>query len=151
MVEYLEPVAMKFILVLAVVAAGVAIADFIMLMRYRGTARLKGLLPAIDSILVIDGFMAFTGTCILLAQSAGKIATTNIQVPLDLETIYHDHYMQWRDAVIVGFGWEFALKVLLTMLITAIIAGLLFFVFFEIWVILRFLHQHYMKKLSTSS
>ena len=126
MVEYLDPYAMKFILATAAVALIVAIADIVLLVRRRGTARLERLLPAVDSILVIAGFMAFTGTGIVLIRSAGKIASYEI-------------------------AWMLTFRVMLSALTTAIIAWLLFFVFFEVWFLLRLLYRQYMKRLPASS
>ncbi|MDP2982963.1 MAG: hypothetical protein Q8O92_06525 [Candidatus Latescibacter sp.] len=146
MVEYLEPVSMKFILVSAAVAAVVAIADVVLLVRRRGTARLEGLLPAVDSILVIAGFMAFTGTCIALMQSAGKIAMSTIPREITLSKIAQRWQMtfSWKE-------WDFMFKVMLSAFLTAIIAWLLFFVFFEVWFLLRLLYRKNIKKLPASS
>ena len=139
MVEYLEPVAMKFIIVTAALAAAVAIADVVLLVRRKGTARLEGLLPAVDSILVIAGFMAFTGTGIVLIQSAERIAYTNID---------------WLSTGAPPFSQD-ASKLILDMMLgafaTAIIAWFLFFVFFEVWLLLRFLIGKYTKKLPAFS
>ena len=146
MVEYLEPVAMKFILVLAAVAAAVAIADVVLLVRRKGTARLEGLLPAVDSILVIAGFMAFTGTGIALTQSAGKIASSKILMEETFSKIAQ------REQISLSVnGWQFTFKVMLSVFGTVLIAWLLFFVFFEVWYLLRLLHRQYMKKLPASS
>lgn len=140
MVEYLEPVAMKFIFAFAAVAVVVAIADVILLIRRRGTARLDGLLPAVDSILVIAGFMAFTGTCIALIQATGEIA--NSKIPL--EKVFSEIAQKW-ELVYSWAAWNFMFKVMLSALLTAIIAWLLFFVFFEVWFFLRLLYRKYIK------
>jgi len=146
MVEYLEPAAMKFIIVTAAIAAIVAIADVVLLMRRKGTALLAGLLPAVDSILVIAGFMAFTGTGIVLVRSAGKIAESKI---LSEET-FSKIAQRWQISFSV-IGWDFIFKVMLSAFLTAIIAWLLFFVLFEVWFLLRLLYRQYMKKLPASS
>lgn len=145
MVEYLEPVAMKFILVTTIIAAIVVIVDIVLLVRSKGTARLEGLLPAVDSILVIAGFMAFTGTGITLIQSAGKIAGSNSLI----ETVLSKISQRWEWGI-SGNGWTFTFKVMVTALTTVIIAWFLFFVFFEVWLLLRLLYRRYMKKVTTS-
>ncbi len=124
MFEFLEPGAMKFILVTAAVVAVVAIADVILLVRSRGTVRLAGFLPAVDSILVIAGFMAFAGTCGALISSTGQFAKWKGDIP-----------------------FEFTLKVILTAFITTLVAWVLFFVFFEVWFLLRILYRKEIKKL----
>ena len=147
MVEYFEPVAMKFILVFAAVAAVVAVADVIMLIRYRGTARLVEFIPAVDSIPVIAGFMAFTGTCILLVQSAGKFAMSNIYQ----EKAFFEKSQRWEMVPISQSDTKIVMKVYVSALITAVIAWLLFFVLVEIWIVLRLLYRRYLKKLLITS
>ena len=146
MVEYLDPYAMKFILATAAVALIVAIADIVLLVRRRGTARLERLLPAVDSILVIAGFMAFTGTGMALIQSAGKIAMSKIPRETTFSEIAQKWHMtfSWKE-------WDFMFKVMLSAFLTVIIVWLLFFVLFEIWFVVRILYRRYMKKLPASS
>jgi hypothetical protein len=146
MVEFLEPGAIKFILVTSAVAAIVAIADIVLLVRRRGTARLKGLLPAVDSVLVIAGFMAFTGTCIALMQSAGKIAMSKIPLEKSFSEIAQKWYMTYS-----AIASEFYLKVILSAFITVLVVWVLFFVFFEVWFLLRLLYRKEIKKLPASS
>ena len=126
MIDFIEPWAMKFILVTAVVAAVVAVTDTILLVRCKGTPRLEQLLPAVDSILVIAGFMASTGTCIVLIRSLQKINANQI-------------------------AWEYTVQVMVSAIITAVIAWLLFFFFFEVWLFVRVLFRQYIKKLHVSS
>lgn len=146
MVEYLEPVAMKFIIVTAAIATIVVITDIVLIMRRKGTARLEGLLPAVDSVLVIAGFMAFTGTGIALIQSAGKIADCNSL----MEPVLTEITQRWTVAI-TGSGWTFAFNVLVTALTTVIIVWALFFIFFEVWLLLRLLYRRYMKKVTVLS
>jgi hypothetical protein len=139
METYLDPAAMKFIIVSAVIAAIFVIVDTVLLVWWRDVSRFKGLLPAVDSILVIAGFMAFTGTGVTLVHSAGRISNTNID---------------WASSAAPPFieqGWKLSFEVLLTSLTTAIVAWFLFFFFFEVWLALRYLIVKHMKKNPASS
>ena len=146
MIEYLEPVSMKFILVTAAIIATVAIADIVLLVKRRGTPRLEGLLPAVDSILVIAGFMTFIGIGIALLQSSGEIARSTIL----METVMSEH-TQILFYAVSGKGCIFTIKVMISVLATTLIALFLFFVFFEVWFLLRLLYRQYMKKRPVSS
>jgi hypothetical protein len=128
MLQFLDLHAMKFILVMALVTAILVIADLVLLEKRKGTSRLQGLFPAVDSILVIAGFMAFTGTCLALIGSAGRLAMrSSNDIPSEL-----------------------ILTVILSAFTTTLIAWSLFFFFFEVWVLLRLLFRKQMKKLTAS-
>lgn len=144
MLEYLEPTAMKFILVTATLAAVVTIADIVLLFQRRDAARLKELLPAVDSILVIAGFMVFTGTGVALVQSAGKM--TNIT----MEKTFFEIAQRWGYSI-SGESQTYIIKVMATVFSTVLIAWFLFFVFFEAWYFLRFMLRRNMKKAGASS
>jgi hypothetical protein len=146
MTLYVVPWAMNYIIVLASITAIVTVTDIVMLARNRGTARLKGLLPAIDSILIIAGFMAFSGSFITFIYSANKIAGSKIP----MEKTFSEISQKWQMNYPAAFG-EFALKEILCAFITAIFAWILFFFFFEVWYIIRLQHRKLMKKLSTPS
>jgi hypothetical protein len=146
MTQYVIPGAIKYIMVLASVAAIVAAVDIVMLVKRKGTTHLKGILPAIDSILVIAGFMAFSGSFIALIQSANKIAGSKIP----MESTFSEINQKWQMTFPTAF-WEFLFKVILCAFVTVLIAWLLFFFFFEVWYVIRLQHRKFMKKLSTPS
>ncbi len=127
MIIYVIPWAIKYTIILASIAAIVAVVDIIMLVRERSTASLKGFLPAIDSILVIAGFMAVVGTCMAVFNSLNSIAGSNSLT---------------NDSII---------KAVVSAYTTALIAWILFFFFFEVWYVIRLLYRKSLKKLPASS
>ena len=73
MTLYIVPWAMKYIIILASVAAIVCVVDIVMIVR----RKVERLLPLIDSILVIAGLMAVVGTGMALIYSLNAIAGSN--------------------------------------------------------------------------
>jgi hypothetical protein len=140
MIEYLEPVSLKFIFWTAAVAAAVVIADAVILLRSNGIPRLRVLRPAVDSVLVIAGFMAFIGTGIAMIQSFNRIASAR---DLNEETI--SPLTQRLQYSFSAHGWAFMFKVEVTALMTVTVAWFLFFVFFEAWLLLRGMLRRRMK------
>jgi hypothetical protein len=141
MAEYFEPAALKFIIVFTVVALIVVMSGIVFLVKQKNTDRLKGLFPVVDSILVTAGFMAFTGTGLALIQSAGKIAHSKISD----EPAFLQSAEKWS-MTISPKEWDFIFKEMLRASHTVLLAGLIFFILFEAWLVLRLLYRKKINK-----
>jgi len=140
-----EPVSLTFVLVTAAIAALIAVVDGVLLLKRRGTTRLNELTPAVDGVLVMAGFMACIGTGIAVARSAARIAFSGIK-----PEILMSEQTQRIQAVVGGQEWHFMNKSMVGAIFTVIVAMFLFFVFFEVWYLLRLLIGRYMKKIAAS-
>jgi hypothetical protein len=144
MSEYLDPAVMNFVSVTAGIALVVALTDLLLIQRHKGTARLAGLQPAIDFVLVIAGYMAAVGTCFVIVQLLGYFAANGSKWTSSNESGIMD------SIIVESHTLNTFTKKMIGATTTLIVTWFSSVVIFEVWCLLRILLQRSMRKLTVA-
>jgi hypothetical protein len=142
MSEYIDQVVINFVSITTLIALVVALADLFLIRRHKGTARLAELKPAVDSVLVIAGFIAFVGTCIVIIRTMTYLAGTGFA------------FWRWdgdTNSIILkpgAFG-SYNTEMILTTF-SILVTWFTCFVLFELWCLLRILYRRNVHKLTAA-